>query len=394
MALAAGTRLGPYEIVEPLGRGGMGEVYRARDVRLGRDIALKLLHPQLAADRGQRERFEREARAVGSLNHPNLLVLFDLGSHDGVPFLVTELLDGEPLRRLLDRGPIDTERALGLAAQVAHGLAAAHERGVVHRDLKPENLVVARDGRVKILDFGLARFQPAEAMGDLPTIGDDQLTAVGDLLGTPAYMAPEQVRGEVVDGRADLFALGVVLYEMLFGRRPFEGDSPLAILSAILHHPLPELASDAGSQPPAVRAVLARCLARDPKERFRSAAELAERLESLLRTQRTPSGSTTPDASVLASSTSSSAEPDEIRSIAILPFANRTGDPGADFLADGIAEQILNSLSQLAGLKVLARATCFRFRARLDEPIEVGRELGARAVVTGRLLQVSGRLLV
>ncbi|MCM2268800.1 MAG: protein kinase [Thermoanaerobaculia bacterium] len=384
MSLAPGQRLGPYEIVAALGAGGMGEVFRARDVRLGREVAVKLLHAALAGEPARRARFEREARAVGSLNHPNLLTLFDVGEHDGASFLVTELLDGETLRDRLARGPLERGRALELAAGIARGLAAAHAQGVVHRDLKPENLFVTRDGRAKILDFGLARVDGA-ASADGPTLAEEHLTLEGALVGTPAYMAPEQVRGLPVDHRADLFAFGVVLFEMLLGRRPFAGASVPELLAAILHSTPAELAED-GPLPADVRRLLQRCLARDPARRASSAHDLALELEELA-TATTSSATTS----------STAATPAELRApttLAVLPFTNRTGDAGAEFLSDGLAEQILNSLARLPDLKVLARATCFRFRDRAGEPVEVGRELGAGAVVTGRVFQVSGRLVV
>jgi len=355
----------------------MGEVYRARDTRIGREVAVKVLQPRLALDAGGRARFEREARAAGSLSHPNIVTLFDVGVEGKTPYLVTEWIAGESLRAMLRRGPVPQARALEIAAQVARGLAAAHERGVVHRDLKPENLLVTGDGLVKILDFGLARFSAAAADADLPTLTDDQLTRAGDLLGTPAYMAPEQVRGLPVDHRADLFALGVVLFEMLVGRHPFPGDDAPAILSAILHREPPELAAS-GSLPRPLRTLLLRCLARDPDERVASASQLAREIEAAARPE----------------STGPAADDDSVSSLAVLPFVNLTGDPGAAFLCDGIAEQVLNALAQLPGLKVLARSTCFRFRARAEEPIEVARELGVRGVVSGRVYQVSGRLVV
>ncbi|HEX9801613.1 MAG TPA: protein kinase [Thermoanaerobaculia bacterium] len=383
MALEPGEVLGPYEVLGPVGAGGMGEVYRARDTRIGREVAVKLLPAALAGQADRRARFEREARAVGSLNHPNLLTLFDVGTRDGAPYLVTELLDGETLRERLRRGTLEPARALELAAGVAHGLAAAHERGVVHRDLKPENLFVTRDGRVKILDFGLARID-ASAGAELPTEVGDAVTVDGALVGTPAYMAPEQVRGQPVDHRADLFALGAVLFEMFAGRRLFSGGTLDEVLAAILQAPLPDLAAEP-RVPAATRRLLARCLARDPARRASSAHDLALELEELVleatgaRASRADSGAT-----------ARPADP----TLVVLPFADRVGHAGADFLCDGLAEQILNALARLPGLRVLARATSFRFRDRIGEPVEVGRQLGADAVVTGRVFALGGRLVV
>ena len=379
MSLAEGTRLGPYEVVARLGAGGMAEVYRARDTRIGREVAVKILHPVSALDPRARARLEREAQAAASVSHVNIVTLFDVGFEGETPYLVTEWIDGETLRALLRRGTLARERALAIGAQVARGLAAAHERGVVHRDLKPENLLIARDGTAKILDFGLARLAAAVVDANSPTLAEEQLTRAGDLLGTPAYMAPEQVRGLPVDHRTDLFALGVVLFEMILGRHPFPGDDAPAILSSILHHDPPEL-SASGSLPRPLRTLLRRCLARDPDERIDSAARLAAELEALARPATAESAEDAGDS--------------QVRSLAVLPFVNLTGEPGGAFLCDGIAEQVLNALAQLPGLKVLARATCFRFRDRADEPIEVARELGVRAIVTGRVYQVAGRLVV
>jgi eukaryotic-like serine/threonine-protein kinase len=218
MSLTSGTKLGPYEIQAPLGAGGMGEVYRARDTRLGRDVALKILPESFARDSDRLHRFEQEARAVAALNHPNILAVFDIGEHNGVPFLVSELLEGETLRSQLDRGPLSQRKAIDYGVQVAQGLASAHDKAIVHRDVKPENIFVTRDGRIKILDFGLARLTQkataAKADVDGVTLTSSH-TAAGLVMGTASYMAPEQVRGEPADARTDIFAFGAVLYEML-----------------------------------------------------------------------------------------------------------------------------------------------------------------------------------
>src|SRR6266851_8982452 len=220
MALTPGTKLGPYEITAAIGAGGMGEVYRARDTRLGREVAIKVLPEALAKDADRLRRFEQEARTIAALNHPNILAIHDIGTHDGAPFLVSELLEGMTLREKLETGPLPVRRAIEYALGLAQGLAAAHEKGIVHRDLKPENIFITRDGRVKILDFGLAKL-----VRPRPEQQDQTQTASGMALGTPAYMAPEQARGQVADHRSDIFALGAVLYEMLAGRRPFAGDT-------------------------------------------------------------------------------------------------------------------------------------------------------------------------
>ncbi len=258
----------------------MGEVYRARDTRIGRDVALKVLPESYASDPDRLRRFEHEARTVGALSHPNLLVLFDVGTHDGAPYLVSELLEGTTLRELLGRGRLAVRKAVDYGAQVARGLAAAHDQGIVHRDLKPENLLVTPDGRVKILDFGLARVLTPEAGSDV-SVATRSETEPGVVLGTRGYMAPEQVRGHRADHRADIFAFGAVLYEMLTGRRAFSGATPADTLAAILHAEPPELSGTGLAVPPGLERSLKRCLEKSPTERFQSARDLAFALESL-----------------------------------------------------------------------------------------------------------------
>ncbi|MEA2560825.1 MAG: eukaryotic-like serine/threonine-protein kinase [Acidobacteriota bacterium] len=271
--LAAGSHLGPYTILAPLGAGGMGEVYRARDPRLGREVAVKVLPEGVSGDADRLRRFEQEARAASALNHPNILTVFDTGSENGTVYLVTELLEGETLRERLAGGALPARKAVEIGIHIARGLAAAHEKGIVHRDLKPENLFLTRDGRVKILDFGLARLQPS-SIAEAPTILTG--TEPGVVLGTVGYMAPEQVRGQPADHRADLFALGAVLYEMLAGRRAFQRDSAAETMTAILREEPPELAV-----PPGVDALVRHCLEKAPGERFQSARDLAFNLERL-----------------------------------------------------------------------------------------------------------------
>ncbi len=274
MPLKAGARLGPYEILAPLGAGGMGEVYRARDTRLGREVAIKVLPASFSGDPDRLRRFEQEARAAGMLNHPNILAIYDIGSHEGVPYVVSELLEGETLRGVL---PVPRRKSLEYARQVAQGLAAAHEKGVTHRDLKPENLFVTKDGRVKILDFGLAKLsQPlGESLTDAPTAAAG--TQPGAVLGTVGYMSPEQVRGQPADHRSDIFSFGVILYEMVSGKRPFLRQTSVETMTAILKEDPPEVL---GIEPGLER-VLRHCLEKNPEERFQSARDLAFALEAL-----------------------------------------------------------------------------------------------------------------
>jgi len=286
MTLQPGTRLGPYEILTPLGAGGMGEVYKARDARLERLVAVKVLPEHLAKSPEALARFEREARAVAALNHPNITGIFDLGNADGVAFVAMELLEGESLRARLEGGPLPPKKAAELAIQLAQGLAAAHEKGVVHRDLKPDNLWITREGRLKILDFGLAKQLPGPGQGSdsyMPTavVAAEQQTEKGMILGTLGYMSPEQVRGEAVDARADLFSLGVVLFEMLTGRRAFARDTASDTMAAILRDDPPELEGSSRPIPLTLRRIIDHCLEKAPSQRFQDARDVAFALESL-----------------------------------------------------------------------------------------------------------------
>jgi Tol biopolymer transport system component len=283
MTLMSGARLGPYEIIALLGAGGMGEVYRARDERIGRDVAIKVLPAEFAADPDRLRRFEQEARAAGQLNHPNILALYDVGSHEGSPYLVSELLEGQSLRERLEGGPLPPRKVIELASQMCSGLAAAHEKGIVHRDLKPENLFITGDGHVKILDFGVAKLIHPEVKVDpyVKTTASGPTTEAGSVLGTAAYMSPEQVRGQTVDHRSDIFSLGVVLYEMLSGAKPFHRDSAVETMNAILKEEPPELTSIDPKVPAGLTRVVQHCLEKLPADRFQSARDLAFALQTL-----------------------------------------------------------------------------------------------------------------
>jgi serine/threonine protein kinase len=385
MALNIGTRLGPYEILGAIGAGGMGEVYRARDPRLGRDVAIKIISESANAhdpstgsgssrarsrDEGLR-RFEQEARAVAALSHPNVLSIFDLGAGD-VPFLVTELLHGETLRVLVERGPLPAERTIDLALQLVAGLAAAHARGIVHRDLKPDNVFITSDGHLKILDFGLARHAAHVRDNERSTIGPQ--TVPGTVLGTIGYMAPEQVRGLAVDHRADIFACGAILFEMLTGQRAFHGASPADTMSAVLNDPPSALVF--GSEIPAPLArIVRRCLEKDASARFQSARDMGAALES---------ASDVRAASLNAQQTS----------IVVLPFANLSADADNRYFSKGLAEDLVNALTRVSGLRVASRTSSLRFRRRHADVQQIGRNLGAAVILEGSVRRFGTRLRV
>jgi eukaryotic-like serine/threonine-protein kinase len=282
--LNPGTKIGPYEVHGSLGAGGMGEVYRASDKRLGRDVAIKILPGSFSAESDRLRRFQQEAHAVAALNHPNILGVFDTGQYEGSPFLVTELLEGETLRELLDHGSLPQRKAIEYGGQIAQGLAAAHEKGLVHRDVKPENIFVTRDGRIKVLDFGLAKLTQKASAAGADTEGATMTsshTAAGMVMGTAGYMSPEQVRGGDVDCRTDIFALGAVLYEMLSGRSAFRRDTPAETMTAVLREDPPEIATAEHLVSPALDRIVRRCLEKDPEQRFQSARDLSFALSAL-----------------------------------------------------------------------------------------------------------------
>src|SRR5437588_2921963 len=281
MALSPGTKLGPYEVVSPAGAGGMGEVYRARDSRLNREVAIKVLPAQFSRDPDRVSRFRQEAQAAAALNHPNILAIHDFGEHDGSVYIVAEMLEGETLRERVRAGALSTRTAGDHAEQTARGLAAAHEKGIVHRDLKPENIFITRDGRVKILDFGLAKLTRPEGVPPTDAATLASQTEPGVVMGTVGYMSPEQVRGQTADHRSDLFSFGAILYEMLSGRRAFHRDSSVETMSAILKEDPPELTETNRSMPPAMERIVRHCLEKNREERFQSAHDVAFALQSL-----------------------------------------------------------------------------------------------------------------
>jgi serine/threonine-protein kinase len=355
----------------------MGEVFRARDSLLGREVAVKILPERFATDPHRLARFEREAKSLAALSHPNILAIYDYGTASGVPFAITELLTGESVRERLRRSPLPWREALEVALAIAEGLAAAHGRGIVHRDLKPGNLFVTAEGVVKILDFGLAQVQEQKQPADgAETVSyAPALTAAGAVLGTPGYMAPEQLSGHATDARADLFALGCVLYEMIAGRPAFRRATAAETCAATLRDEPPDLTA-LGLPAPAAE-VIRRCLAKAPDERFASARALASALRDLL------------DGSPTAPGPLRRPGPD---SLAVLPFADAGAGAVPEHLGEAVAEGVLDQLSRLPRLRVAARAASFRFQEPGADPQSVGRALGVGAVLTGRVQQRSGRL--
>jgi serine/threonine protein kinase/tetratricopeptide (TPR) repeat protein len=375
-----GQRLGHYRVAEKLGAGGMGEVYRAHDDRLGRDIAIKVLPESVGADRGRLARFEREARTVGRLNHPNILTIHDVGSVGGRPYLVTELLGGHTLREHIDREPSDISRALSIAAQVAEGLAVAHAKGVVHRDIKPENLFITDHGVVKILDFGLAKvLETDDEVADSDLAATRSLeTVAGTILGTVGYMAPEQVRAEPTDARTDIFALGCVLYELLSGRRAFRATTAADTMTEILRDEPQSLAELGIEAPSTLNRILGRCLAKDPSDRYRSATELAGALhEAASRPSR------------------ASVEAKETRpSVAVLPFVNLSADSEQEYFCDGMAEEIINALARAEGLRVVSRTSSFAFKGKSEDIRAIGTKLEVGTVLEGSVRRSGDRLRI
>ena len=378
MPLARCNRLGPYAILEPIGAGGMGEVYRARDSRLDRDVAVKVLPPHLAEDAQARARFEREAKTIAALSHPNLLAIYDVGYESGIAFAVTELLEGETLRqRLESSGVLSWRKALEIGVPLSEGLAAAHAKNIVHRDLKPDNVFLTSDGRVKLLDFGLARAAP-DASLSLALTRD---TKAGTILGTMGYMSPEQARGLPSEAASDIFAFGCVLYEMVTGVRAFWRSSAAESIAAVLREDPPPVRGSGIQVPPELERVIAHCLEKNPRQRYQSAHDLAFSLKALL----TDSGTTR----------AAAVETDAgVDSLAVLPFANAGDSPDTEYLSEGITESLINALSQLPRLRVAPRSRVFRYRDRDIDPIEAGRELNVRAVLTGRVLQRGDNLTV
>jgi eukaryotic-like serine/threonine-protein kinase len=401
MALAPGTRLGHYEILDTLGAGGMGEVYRALDATLGRQVALKILPPDLAHDPMRIDRFRREARTVAALSHPHIVTIHSV-EHDpaaGVHFLTMELVEGVSLDRQLPAEGLPAAKLLDLAWALADALVAAHDRGIVHRDLKPGNVMVTADGRVKVLDFGLAKSgDPAGRTGaDAETIAR---TVAGTVLGTVPYMSPEQVEGRTVDARSDLFSLGVLLHEAATGARPFQGTSDAALISSILRDAPPPVAGRRADLPDALARLIARCLEKDRDRRIQTARDVRNGIEAIRRQfqsgagERLVTAGTSPRTPPSGGRSSGAALPGGRRSLIVLPFANLSPDPDNAFFSDGLTEELIADLAKVNALSVISRTSSMQLKATTKDVRTIGRELGVQYVLEGSVRKAGSSLRI
>jgi eukaryotic-like serine/threonine-protein kinase len=469
MSIAAGTKLGHYEIRSPLGKGGMGEVYLAEDTRLNRKVAIKILPVEVASNQERMRRFVQEAKAAAALNHPNIAHVYEIGESDGLNFIAMEFIDGHTLRELIHGGQTDLAKLLRYLQHAAEGLSKAHAAGIVHRDLKPDNIMVTREGHAKILDFGLAKLVEPQGSGpsgsDIATAILQQQSVSGMIIGTAGYMSPEQAQGKTkeIDQRSDIFSFGCILFEAVTGMKAFAGKDAIDSLNKIIREPAPQIAETNPLAPADLQRVVRRCLAKDPDERYQTIKEVTIELKEVRRalpgtagfdttvppppsesrsapgTQASISQSKIASGSLSTRASSSqlivrgikrhkialiimaavvlvigvplliiiastgfyflmgrNAPPPNggIESIAVLPFVNQNKDPNVEYLSDGLTESIINSLTQLPNLKVIPRSSAFRYKNKETDPLQAGKELGVRAVLTGRLLQRGDDLLV
>jgi serine/threonine protein kinase len=427
-----GRTLSHYEITGRLGAGGMGEVYLARDLSLERRVALKVLPTDVAEDPSRLKRLQREAKALATLDHPNIVTVYSVEEHEGTHFLTMAYVEGRTLAELIPDGGMPTEQLLDLAIALADALRAAHERGIIHRDLKPANIMVDTEGRLRVLDFGLARVETtAPTGGDAPTQKmDDPITRQGLVMGTVPYMSPEQAEGMLLDARTDIFSMGVILYEMATGSRPFRGATPASLISSILRDDPPSMADTRPDLPAGLTEVVTRCLAKSRDDRMPSAQVLRDELEALRRQligssvagARGRSGPASspwkriaPPIIVAALSiaalmvwqlglqrhpaestpeVTSQAPVDEIRSIAVLPLRNLSGNPDQEYFADGVTEALITNLSRIGALRVTARSSSMRFKGTTMPPGEVGELLGVALLIEGSIMREQGRVRI
>ena len=369
-----GTKLGPYEVRAQIGAGGMGEVYRAMDARLGREVALKVLPAELAADPELRQRFQGEARAIAALDHPNIVTIHSVEEIGGVHFLTMELVTGHTLEEMQEDDRLTLPTFFDVAVQLADALAAAHERGIIHRDLKPANVMVTADGRVKVLDFGLAKQQTA----DIEDSATEVRTQAGAVLGTAPYMSPEQVQGHQLDHRTDIFSLGVVFHEMLTGSRPFRGDNMAALLSSILRDDPPAVTLANPQLPAELAELIQRCLNRDLGARYQTAREVFAELERV--------SSATADASRPPAS--------RTKGIVVLPFANRSSDPDSEYFSDGLTEEVIADLSRVSSLRTISRNSAMALKGTTKDSPTLALELNVSHLVTGSVRRAGNALRV
>ena len=384
-----------YRILGKLGEGGMGEVYLAQDPRLDRQVAIKLLPASYQYDPDRRARFLKEARAASALRSANIAAIYDIGEHEGAMFIVMEFVEGDVLSRRVERSTLTVREIMEIAIQVCDALDEAHILGIIHRDVKSSNLIIGQRGMVKMLDFGLAKVVEPGASADSSdlTVSLGQQTAFGTVMGTVSYMSPEQALGKRLDHRTDLFSLGIVIYEMLTGRLPFGGSSANEIIDNIVHNEPVAIARFNYNTPPELERIVRKCMEKEASRRYQHAREIASDLRNLVRVSDS-GAATDPDQPRKTRAARRGRSRKAIDSLAVLPLINATGDPDTEYLSDGITESIINGLSQLPKLRVMARSTVFRYKGRDVDAMQVGQELGVRGVLTGRVLQRGQQLII
>lgn len=417
MVLSAGFQLGRYSILSEIGKGGMGEVYRAIDTRLNRNVAIKVLPADVASDKERMSAFIREAKAASAIDHPNIVHVYEIDQAEDVNFIAMQYVEGETLSNKISGQPLAITEFLQIAIQIIDAIAEAHTRGIVHRDLKPANIMISNKGHPRLLDFGLARIQKIPESSELSQAQTWTKTKPGTIAGTISYMSPEQALGKTIDHRTDIFSMGVVFYEMATGRRPFSGSNPTETIDKIVHSQPESIARFNYNIPQELERVIRKCMEKDPDRRYQSASDLLIDLRNLNRDldssnikQEIERGTTetiTPSkqnylipialfliAAIIASIYFFTRPAKTIDSLAILPFANISGNPDMEYLGDGITESLINNLSQLPRLRVMARTTVFTYKGRSVDPRRVGKEMNVRAVLTGKLNRIGDTLLI